>query len=214
MVSGLFTIATFLVGTITRKMASLLTFLASDFVHIGRFLPVNTYHKPPENYPPAETSDESQDGGKHSRKGEGEGGYRTVPGTMSFSIAVATQEFLFLRTICADMTRLLTATTSDRSQKLLGKRLVAFFRRMSFLTTKTHVNSSHRKKCVYPQLRHPLFLVGQPRDMCPPSLPKSVTVSAWGSAGSDTRNCDRSCRRKSLAFPLCSRAYDDPPRHN
>jgi hypothetical protein len=42
MVTGLFTVATFLVGTIARIVTSLLTFLASDFFHVGRFLLVNT----------------------------------------------------------------------------------------------------------------------------------------------------------------------------
>jgi hypothetical protein len=42
MVAGLFTVAAFFIGTIARKMTSLLTFLANDFFHVGRFLLVNT----------------------------------------------------------------------------------------------------------------------------------------------------------------------------
>ena len=42
MVTRLLTVATFFVGTIARIVTCLLTFLASDFFHVWRFLLVNT----------------------------------------------------------------------------------------------------------------------------------------------------------------------------
>lgn len=77
----------------------------------------------------------------------GLGGYRTVPGAMTLCIAVATNVLWFLRTICAHMSRLVTTTTSDRGQKLLGKRFFAFFGVVTFLTN-THVKTHRTTKSV------------------------------------------------------------------
>src|SRR5271169_2204981 len=140
-VTGLFTVATFLVRTVARKVSSLVTFLASDFVHIGRFLPVNTE---PQNPQTKLQIGEMEVGVGKRGMGGGEERYRTVPGAMSLCIAVATDEFRFLRTICAEMSCLLTTTTSDRGQKFLGKRFVAFLGGMTFLTI--NINSSPDKK--------------------------------------------------------------------
>ena len=45
MVTGFFTIATFFVGTVASEVTGLLTFLASNLIHVGRFLMVKTHHK-------------------------------------------------------------------------------------------------------------------------------------------------------------------------
>ena len=98
MVTGLFTVATFFVGTIARIVTCLLTFLASDFFHVGRFLLVNTT---------SQTQNKSA-GGKPRRGswGWGEGGrYRTIPGTVTLCITIAIHELGFLRTICTQSSR-------------------------------------------------------------------------------------------------------------
>src|SRR5271154_6290905 len=70
--------------------------------------------------------------------GWGEGGkYRTIPGTVTLCITVATQEFGFLWTICTEVPSLLTTTTSDRGQKLFSEGFIAFFGGMSFLSINT-----------------------------------------------------------------------------
>ena len=108
-------------------MTSLLTFLASDFFHVGRFLLVNIT---PQT--------QNKSAGKKPRWGScgwGDGcRYRTIPGTVALCITVATQEFGFLRTICTEVPSLLATATSDRGQKFFGEGFIAFFGGMSFLS--------------------------------------------------------------------------------
>lgn len=59
---------------------------------------------------------------------------------MTFCITIATGEFWFFRTICSEVSSLLTTTTRNHGQKLLCEGFVAFFGVMTFLSTLTSVH--------------------------------------------------------------------------
>jgi hypothetical protein len=100
MMTGFLAVATFLVWTVSDIMAHLLTFLALNSFHIHWFLHVIR-------------SDSWM--------------YRTFASSMTFPVTIGAEKFGFLRTITAHMTRLVAATTSNRSQKFRSQRFIAFF---------------------------------------------------------------------------------------